>query len=74
MTKVFDNCIRFTVIDNCAFILKQKAEHHIWAQLRYFTPFIQNGHFRILTFKAVDIFYSLDQKGCISKSIWPQTL
>ena len=31
----------------------------ISAQLRYFTPFIENGHFRVLTFKAVDIFHSL---------------
>ena len=40
----------------------------IMALLRYFTPFIQDGHFRMLTFKAVDIFPSLDQKACISRS------
>ena len=47
-----------------AFItLKNKASV---AQLRYFTPFIENEHFRVLTFKAVDIFHSLVQKTCIS--------
>ena len=36
-------------------------------QLGYFTSFFQNGYFRMLTFKAVEIFHSLDQKVCISR-------